>query len=202
MRKNCLILCGSIAGAFLLVAAAHARSHVDGARALKFGKGTMLFSPQDDPVHNGVVLVRGGEFLAIGPKGKTEPGAGAQIFDCAGVTVSAGRWNVQPSTIARQEIESPSRADAGVAPPGRKGLKAAPAGKFRHPALESPLDEDSLLAAASPETLALRSTSGSSHDSQQIAVSSRSLVIARRGVNGQKKMIVWSDGAVQRIYIR
>lgn len=50
-------------------------------------------SPIDDPINNGVVLIKNGRIVAVGARGKVKIPSGAKILDCKGLTLLAGFWN-------------------------------------------------------------------------------------------------------------
>ncbi len=55
--------------------------------------GTIYVSPTDDPIRDGVILVRGGKIAAVGHKASLEVPPGIQTLDCSGLTITAGFWN-------------------------------------------------------------------------------------------------------------
>src|SRR6516165_3063623 len=55
--------------------------------------GTVYVSPTEDPIRDGVVLVRGGQIAAVGRKASLKVPPGVQTLDCSGLTITAGFWN-------------------------------------------------------------------------------------------------------------
>jgi imidazolonepropionase-like amidohydrolase len=55
--------------------------------------GTIYVSPTEDPIANGVVVIRDGKIAAVGPQGSVRVPDGAATVDCTGLTVAAGFWN-------------------------------------------------------------------------------------------------------------
>jgi len=55
--------------------------------------GTVLVSPTDEPIPNGVVLIRAGRIEAVGPRSSVALPPGIETLDCSGATVAAGFWN-------------------------------------------------------------------------------------------------------------
>jgi imidazolonepropionase-like amidohydrolase len=55
--------------------------------------GSVLPSPGEPSIPDGVVLVVGEEIAAVGPRSSVPVPAGACVLDCAGSTVMAGFWN-------------------------------------------------------------------------------------------------------------
>ena len=54
---------------------------------------TVLPSPTERAISNGVVITRGNRIAAVGPKGAVAVPTGAEIVDCSGLTITAGFWN-------------------------------------------------------------------------------------------------------------
>jgi imidazolonepropionase-like amidohydrolase len=50
-------------------------------------------SPIDNPINNGVVLIKNGRITAMGERGRVKIPQNVEILDCAGLTVTAGFWN-------------------------------------------------------------------------------------------------------------
>jgi imidazolonepropionase-like amidohydrolase len=50
-------------------------------------------SPSEKPLINGVVVIRDGKIIAVGPKGRIKIPPGATTIDCAGLTLTSGFWN-------------------------------------------------------------------------------------------------------------
>jgi imidazolonepropionase-like amidohydrolase len=55
--------------------------------------GTIYYSPTDAPIANGVVVMRDGKIVAVGPKSAVQIPAGTETLDCTGSTITAGFWN-------------------------------------------------------------------------------------------------------------
>jgi hypothetical protein len=76
-----------IVGVFVLATTAAAED------SLALVGGTIYVSPSDEPIRDGVVLVRGGEITAVGRRGTVTIPPDAQRIDCFGLAVAAGFWN-------------------------------------------------------------------------------------------------------------
>lgn len=55
--------------------------------------GTILASPTEDPITDGVVVIRDGTIAAVGRRGSVAIPRGVATLDCAGLTIVAGFWN-------------------------------------------------------------------------------------------------------------
>jgi imidazolonepropionase-like amidohydrolase len=55
--------------------------------------GTIYVSPTEDPIRDGVILVRGGKIAEVGRKASLKVPPGVQILDCSGLMITAGFWN-------------------------------------------------------------------------------------------------------------
>jgi imidazolonepropionase-like amidohydrolase len=55
--------------------------------------GTIYAGPAEDPIPNGVVVVRDGKIAEVGRQGDVRVPDGAEAVDCSGLTVAAGFWN-------------------------------------------------------------------------------------------------------------
>jgi imidazolonepropionase-like amidohydrolase len=55
--------------------------------------GTIYVSPTEDPIRDGVILVRGGKIAEVGGKASLKVPPGIQTLDCSGLTITAGFWN-------------------------------------------------------------------------------------------------------------
>jgi imidazolonepropionase-like amidohydrolase len=55
--------------------------------------GTVYASPAEDPIANGVVVIRDGKIAAVGSEGSVRVPDDAITLDCTGLTVAAGFWN-------------------------------------------------------------------------------------------------------------
>jgi len=64
-----------------------------GSVELVLAGGTIYAGPMDDPIANGVVVVRDGKIADVGRHGSVSVPEGAKTVDCSGLTVAAGFWN-------------------------------------------------------------------------------------------------------------
>jgi predicted amidohydrolase YtcJ len=55
--------------------------------------GTIYAAPTEDPIANGVVVIRDGRIADIGRQGSVVIPEAAARLDCSGLTVAAGFWN-------------------------------------------------------------------------------------------------------------
>ncbi|HMK28692.1 MAG TPA: amidohydrolase family protein [Terriglobales bacterium] len=55
--------------------------------------GTIYVSPTEEPIRDGVVLIREGRIVAAGRRAEVQIPPAAQLLDCSGVTITAGFWN-------------------------------------------------------------------------------------------------------------
>jgi imidazolonepropionase-like amidohydrolase len=55
--------------------------------------GTVYPSPTEDPIRDGVVLIREGKIAAVGRRGAVPIPESARTLDCTGLTITAGFWN-------------------------------------------------------------------------------------------------------------
>lgn len=74
-------------------------------------------SPSDTPIANGVVLVKDGKIMAVGPAEKTHLPADVQRIDCSGRTIVAGLWN------SHVHFTEPKWANAAKLPADRLTLQ-------------------------------------------------------------------------------
>jgi imidazolonepropionase-like amidohydrolase len=77
--------------AILLTMAGQVRSAADG--QLLLTGGTIYVSPTEDPIADGVVLIRDGKIAAVGRRGSVRVPGGVETLNCSGLTVAAGFWN-------------------------------------------------------------------------------------------------------------
>jgi imidazolonepropionase-like amidohydrolase len=75
-----------------------------------FVGGTVIASPTDPPLTDGVVVAEGGRITAVGTRVATAVPAGARIINCGGAIVLAGFWN------AHVHFSEPAWQAAGTAP--------------------------------------------------------------------------------------
>ena len=55
--------------------------------------GLVYADPAQEPIPDGVVLVRGGTITAVGRRGTVPIPSGVEVVDCTGRTIAAGLWN-------------------------------------------------------------------------------------------------------------
>lgn len=55
--------------------------------------GTIYTSPTEEPLHEGVVLIREGKIATVGRKTSVQLPRNTQTIDCSGLTIAAGFWN-------------------------------------------------------------------------------------------------------------
>jgi imidazolonepropionase-like amidohydrolase len=55
--------------------------------------GTIYVSPTEEPIRDGVVLIRGGKFAAVGSREVVQLPQTVESLDCSGFTMTAGFWN-------------------------------------------------------------------------------------------------------------
>jgi imidazolonepropionase-like amidohydrolase len=55
--------------------------------------GTIYINPTDDPITNGVVVIRDGKIASVGRRGSVRPHDGVRTVNCSGLTIAAGFWN-------------------------------------------------------------------------------------------------------------
>jgi imidazolonepropionase-like amidohydrolase len=72
-------------------------------------------SPTDNPIKDGVVLIKDGRITAVGERGRVRIPRSAQILDCTGLTLTAGFWN------SHVHFSEPKWQDAVHLPPARLG---------------------------------------------------------------------------------
>lgn len=54
---------------------------------------TVYTSPEDGPIRNATVLIRGGKIAAVGAVGSVKVPGGAKVINCSGKVITAGFWN-------------------------------------------------------------------------------------------------------------
>src|SRR5258706_3507258 len=81
MKHTTLVACAIVA----VCAAANAQIALTG--------GTIYTSPSEDPIANGVVVIRDGRIAAVGRSGSVRAPRGVPRIDCKGLTIVAGFWN-------------------------------------------------------------------------------------------------------------
>jgi imidazolonepropionase-like amidohydrolase len=55
--------------------------------------GTIYVSPTENPIRDGLILVRDGKIAAVGRRASVKIPQGIQTLDCSGLTIAAGFWN-------------------------------------------------------------------------------------------------------------
>ena len=70
--------------------------------------GTIYVGPTEDPILNGVVIVRDGKIAEVGRQGSVPVPAGAETLDCSGLTVAAGFWNSHVHFMERKWADAAS----------------------------------------------------------------------------------------------
>lgn len=55
--------------------------------------GTIYISPTEEPVKDGVVLIRAGKIAAVGRRASVQVPHSIPALDCSGLTITAGFWN-------------------------------------------------------------------------------------------------------------
>jgi imidazolonepropionase-like amidohydrolase len=102
----------------VLAASSHAmtpqeRSPTDGPLALT--GGTIYRSPTEQPIKDGVVVIRDGVIAAVGPRGSVPVPSGVPTLDCSGLTVTAGFWNSHVHFFQRKWADAASIPAAELA---------------------------------------------------------------------------------------
>lgn len=62
-------------------------------RPLALVGATVLTSPSDPAIRNGIVLIKGHTIAAVGRRGEVQLPDGIDVIDCSGLTIAAGFWN-------------------------------------------------------------------------------------------------------------
>lgn len=73
--------------------------------------GTVVPSPNDKAIDDGVVLVKDGRIVAVGPRSAVSIPSGATRVDCSGATVLAGFWNSHVHFMSPEWLDA-AHADA------------------------------------------------------------------------------------------
>ena len=68
--------------------------------------GTIYVSPTEDPIRDGVILVRGGKIAEVGHKASLKVPPGIQTLDCSLLTITAGFWNSHVHFMERKWAEA------------------------------------------------------------------------------------------------
>jgi imidazolonepropionase-like amidohydrolase len=77
--------------------------------------GTVYVSPTDNPISNGVVLIRDGRIAAVGRAGSVAIPRTARTLNCTGLTITAGFWNSHVHFMERKWTESGKMSAADLA---------------------------------------------------------------------------------------
>jgi imidazolonepropionase-like amidohydrolase len=72
------------------------------AGALALVGGTIYVGPTEDPIRDGVVIIRGGKIDAVGQRSSLQIPQNLETLDCAGLTIVAGFWNSHVHFMERQ----------------------------------------------------------------------------------------------------
>ena len=70
--------------------------------------GTVYVSPADEPLRDGVVLIRDGKIAGVGTRRTRAVPAAASVLDCSGATVMAGFWNTHVHFFERKWTDAAS----------------------------------------------------------------------------------------------
>lgn len=70
--------------------------------------GTVHASPGEPPIPDGVVLIRGSEIAAVGPRSAVAVPPDARVLDCSGLAVAAGFWNCHVHFFERKWAGAPA----------------------------------------------------------------------------------------------
>ena len=54
---------------------------------------TIWVTPAEEPIRDGVMVVRDGKIVAVGPRAEVKVPPSAKVLDCSGMTITAGFWN-------------------------------------------------------------------------------------------------------------
>ena len=95
----------------LLFSASHAMSGQTSSASdgqLVLTGGTIYVGPTEDPIANGVVIVRDGKIAEVGRQGSVPVPDGAETLDCSGLTVAAGFWNSHVHFMERKWADAAS----------------------------------------------------------------------------------------------
>ena len=68
--------------------------------------GTIYTSPAEDPIHDGVILIRDGRIVSVGNRGSVNLPADVESLDCLGMTITAGFWNSHVHFFERKWSEA------------------------------------------------------------------------------------------------
>jgi imidazolonepropionase-like amidohydrolase len=64
--------------------------------------GTIYRSPDQTPIRNGIILIRGETITAVGPEASIPIPTGCRSIDCSGLTITAGFWNCHVHFLERK----------------------------------------------------------------------------------------------------
>ena len=83
---------------------------------LKLTHATIYTSPDQPPLHDAAILIHGGRITAVGPTASIKTPHAAQVYDCTGLTITAGFWNshvhILPPQLLHAEQHSPAELNA------------------------------------------------------------------------------------------
>jgi len=83
---------------------------------LKLTHATIYTSPDQPPIHDGAILIHDGRITAVGPTASIKTPHAAQVYDCTGLTITAGFWNshvhILPPQLLHAEQHSPAELNA------------------------------------------------------------------------------------------
>ena len=106
------MILGRMAGAALLslcaVAAAFGQSPDSAGDSLALVGGMVYVSPAEEPLHDGVVLIRGEMIVAVGSRAAVPLPEGTRTIDCSGLAVTAGFWNSHIHFFERKWVNAES----------------------------------------------------------------------------------------------
>jgi len=60
---------------------------------LKLTHATIYTAPDQPPIHDGAILIHDGRITAVGPTASIKTPHAALVYDCTGLTITAGFWN-------------------------------------------------------------------------------------------------------------
>jgi imidazolonepropionase-like amidohydrolase len=70
--------------------------------------GTIYTSPDEQPIHHGVVVIEAGKVSAVGPRVLTPIPQAARTLDCSACTITAGFWNSHVHFFERKWADAAS----------------------------------------------------------------------------------------------
>jgi imidazolonepropionase-like amidohydrolase len=69
------------------------QSRLTSERQLALVGGTVYVGPTEEPIRDGVILIRDGKIAAVGSSESLKIPQGTQALECSGLTITAGFWN-------------------------------------------------------------------------------------------------------------